>query len=63
MRHAKSVETGNPSEWRMTDLRRPADQITLPKIAIFVDGKSFAMQNTSHLESNLMTQYSGRLSG
>ena len=37
------------TERTLSDFRRPADQITLPEIAIFGGGKLFAMQNTSHL--------------
>jgi len=33
----------------LSDFRRPADQITLSKIAISGGGRLFAIQNTSHL--------------
>ena len=46
-REAKSVKTGT-ARTDAERLRRPADQITLPKIAIFGGGRLFAMQNTSH---------------
>ena len=39
------------TERTLSDFRRPADQITLPEIAIFGGGRLFAMQNTSHLEN------------
>jgi len=38
-----------PPERTLSDFRRPADQITLSKIAIFGGGRLFAIQNTSHL--------------
>ena len=39
-----------PPERTLSDFRRPADQITLSKIAIFGGGRLFAIQNTSHLD-------------
>src|SRR5271166_1007603 len=38
-----------PPERTLSDFWRPADQITLSKIAIFGGGRLFAIQNTSHL--------------
>jgi hypothetical protein len=38
------------TERTLSDFRRPADQITLPEIAIFGGGRLFAMQNTSHID-------------
>ena len=45
---AKSVKTGTARR-TLSDFWRPADQITLPEVAIFGGGRLFARQNTSHL--------------
>ena len=42
-----------PPERTLSDFWRPADQITLSKIAIFGGGRLFAIQNTSHLAGPL----------
>jgi len=49
IRHGEIGQNRPPPERTLSHFRRPADQITLPEIAMFGDGKSFANQNTSHL--------------
>ena len=46
-----------PPERTLSDFRRPADQITLPKIAIFGGGRLFAIQNTNHLERHTLRRH------